>query len=228
MFLRAGIDKRTGVCYNSRVMERGKFIVFEGTDGSGKSTQLKLLAKYLKGRGIACSTTHEPTDSPFGALLRACLTGRIDTDERTIAALFAADRLDHVSNAVNGILKQLEAGVTVLCDRFYFSSLAYNGGLVSAEWVAQLNAPVMELLRADLTVFIDLTPEESMGRVSRRGETERYESLESLRRVRDGYFAAFERFGAGENIAVIASEQDRERTQAHIRGEVAKLFGGRL
>ena len=227
-FLPARIDNCAGVCYNRRVMNRGKFIVFEGTDGSGKSTQLKLLAKYLKGKGIACNVTHEPTDSPFGAILRACLTGRIDTDERTIAALFAADRLDHVSNAVNGIAKQLEAGVTVLCDRFYFSSLAYNGALVSSEWVAQLNAPVMQLLRADLTVFIDLTPEESMRRVSRRGETERYESLESLRRVREGYFAAFERYGAGEHIAVIASEEDRERTQANIRREVVKLFGGKV
>ncbi len=208
--------------------DKGKFIVFEGTDGSGKSTQMKQLGKYLKGRGIACSLTHEPTDSPFGGVLRACLTGRIDADERAIAALFAADRLDHITNPVNGIVKQLEAGVTVLCDRYYFSSLAYNGGLVSAEWVAQLNAQAMALLRADLTVFIDLTPEESMKRVSRRGETERYESLESLRRVRQAYFDAFERYGAGENIAIIRSEEDRERTQANIRREADRLFGGRI
>lgn len=208
--------------------DKGKFIVFEGTDGSGKSTQMKQLGKYLKGRGIACSLTHEPTDSPFGGILRACLTGRIDTDERAIAALFAADRLDHITNGVNGILRQLDAGITVLCDRYYFSSLAYNGGAVSAEWVAQLNAPAMALLRADLTVFLDLPPEESMKRVSRRGETERYESLENLRRVRDAYFAAFERYGAGENIAVIRSEEDRDRTQAAIRREVAKVFGGKL
>ncbi len=207
---------------------RGKFIVFEGTDGSGKSTQLKQLAKYLRGKGVACTLTHEPTDSPFGGILRACLTGRIDTDERAIAALFAADRLDHITNGVNGILRQLDAGITVLCDRYYFSSLAYNGGAVSAEWVAQLNAPAMALLRADLTVFLDLPPEESMKRVSRRGETERYESLENLRRVRDAYFAAFERYGAGENIAVIRSEEDRDRTQAAIRREVAKVFGGKL
>ena len=209
-------------------MDKGKLIVFEGTDGSGKSTQIKLLAKYLKAKGIECLLTHEPTDSPFGALLRACLTGRIEADERAIAAMFAADRLDHVSNGINGIRKQLDAGISVLCDRFYFSSLAYNGGLVSAEWVAQLNAPVMEMCRPDLTVFIDLTPEESMKRVSRRGETERYESLETLRRVRDAYFDAFARFGKGENIAVIASEEERDRTQANIRREVAKLFGGKL
>ena len=113
---------------------RGKFIVFEGTDGSGKSTQMKMAGKFLQGRGISCILTHEPTDSPFGALLRSCLTGRIDTDERAIAALFAADRLDHISNRVNGIVKHLEEGTTVLCDRFYLSSFAYNGGVVPLEW----------------------------------------------------------------------------------------------
>ena len=208
-------------------MNRGKFIVFEGTDGSGKSTHLKLLARYLRGKGVPCVLTHEPTDSPFGAILRACLTGRIDTDERAIAALFAADRLDHVSNRVNGIEKQLAEGKTVLCDRFYFSSLAYNGGLVTAEWVAQLNAPVMQSFRPDLTVFIDLSPEESMQRVSRRGETERYESLESLRRVREAYHEAFSRYGEGENIALIAGEADKDRTQEKIRRAVDGLFGGK-
>ena len=67
-----------------------------------------------------------------------------------------------------------------------------------------------------------------MKRVSRRGETERYESLGTLLRVRDAYFDAFARFGKGENIAVIASEEERDRTQANIRREVAKLFGGKL
>lgn len=223
------IDKRAGLWYNGHIMaDKGKFIVFEGTDGSGKSTQMKQLGKFLSGKGIECILTHEPTDAPFGAMLRACLTGRIEADERAIAALFAADRLDHITNTVNGIQKHLDEGITVLCDRYYFSSLAYNGGLVSADWVAQLNAPAMQLLRADLTVFIDLSPEESMKRISRRGETERYESLETLCRVRDAYFAAFERFGKEENIAVIRSEEDRDRTQANIRREVTKLFGGKL
>ena len=82
---------------------KGKFIVFEGTDGSGKSTQMKMLGKYLKTKGIPVYGTHEPTESPFGALLRSCLTGRVEADERAIAALFAADRIDHITNSVNGL-----------------------------------------------------------------------------------------------------------------------------
>ena len=122
---------------------KGKFIVFEGCDGSGKSTQLKLLASYLESKGEEVYLTREPTDSPFGSLIHSCLTGRIVTDEHTIAALFAADRLDHIHNALNGILRKLEEGVTVLCDRFYLSSFAYNGGFAPLEWVISLNTPAM-------------------------------------------------------------------------------------
>ena len=209
-------------------MERkGKFIVFEGTDGSGKSTQMKLLGKYLKAEGIACYLTHEPTDSPFGALLKSCLTGRVDADEHAIAALFAADRLDHITNPVNGILMWLEEGVSVLCDRYYLSSFAYNGGFVPTEWVIELNRPAMQLLRPDLTVFLDLPPEDGMARVARRGETERYETLEKQRGIREKYFEMFRRFGKDETVAIVRSEAEKECTQANVRAAVMPLFGGK-
>lgn len=205
---------------------KGKFIVFEGTDGSGKSTQMKMLGKYLKAKGISVYGTHEPTDSPFGALLRACLTGRVETDERAIAALFAADRIDHITNSVNGIMKKLEEGTTVLCDRYYFSSFAYNGGFVPLEWVIELNKPAMNLLRPDLTIFLDLPAEESMKRVARRGETERYETMEKQKRIRDKYFDVFRMFAGKETVAVIRSEEEKELTQRNIRAAVGPLFGG--
>ena len=204
---------------------KGKFIVFEGCDGSGKSTQLKLLANYLESKGEEVYLTREPTDSPFGSLIHTCLTGRISADEHTIAAMFAADRLDHIRNGLNGILKKLDEGVTVLCDRFYLSSFAYNGGFVPLEWVISLNTPAMEMLTPDLTVFIDLPPEEGMERISRRGSVERYETLERQRLIREKYFELFERFKAREKIAVVASESRKEDTQAHIRTIVNEVFG---
>ncbi len=203
---------------------KGKFIVFEGTDGSGKSTQMKLLGKYLVSKGVKVFLTREPTDSPFGAQLRSCLTGRIETNEYTIAALFAADRLDHIYNEVNGIKQKLEKGVSVLCDRYYFSSLAYNGGFVPYEWVLSLNAPAMQALKADLTVFIDLPPEEGMRRVEKRGAEERYETLEKQKKIHERYFELFETFGAGENIAVVRSKENKEETQADIRALADGLF----
>lgn len=207
------------------MVTKGKFIVFEGTDGSGKSTQIKMLAKYLSAKGREVFLTREPTDSPFGAQLRSCLTGRIQTDEHTIAALFAADRLDHIFNSVNGIKRKIEEGVTVLCDRYYFSSFAYNGGFVSTDWVISLNAPAMDALKADLTVFLDLSPEEGMRRVSRRGETDRYETLERQKIIRAKYFEMFRRFQAGENIAVVESKESKEETQSAVRALADRLFG---
>ncbi len=204
---------------------KGKFIVFEGTDGSGKSTQMRLLAEYLTQRGVPVTTTHEPTESPFGALLHDCMARRIETSEHAIAALFAADRLDHIENPEYGMLKQLEAGTTILCDRYYFSSLAYNGGFVPLEWVEELNRPAMQLLRPDLVIFLDVTTEESMRRVGRRVEKERYETFEKQRKIRDQYFEVFERYKGVENIAVIKSEEEKGRTQENIRRAADALFG---
>lgn len=203
--------------------ERGKFIVFEGIDGSGKTSQMRMLAQYLESRGKPCYTTHEPTDSPVGSLLRSCLTGGTDTNEKTIAALFAADRLDHVLNEKDGILKKLAEGVNVLCDRYYFSSFAYNGEFVPFEWVVELNRPAREILRPDLTVFIDLTSEESMKRVSRRGETERYETAEKQLRIRNRFFEVFEKFSE-EKVIIVKSEADKAQTQEKIRQAVLPLF----
>ena len=205
---------------------RGKFIVFEGTDGSGKSTQMKMLASYLNEMGARCYSTHEPTDSPFGALLRNCLTGRVDADERAIAALFAADRLDHILNNVNGLKKKLEEGVNVLCDRYYLSSFAYNGGFVPLEWVIELNRPAREALKPDLTVFLYLDAEDSMERVMGRGETERYETVERQKKIRKNYLDLIARF-PDENVATVVSEADKRDTQEKIRKAVNGLFGWR-
>lgn len=218
-------DSNAGFCYNRNAMEKkGKFIVFEGTDGSGKSTQMKMLSKYLEEKGVECYLTHEPTDSPFGALLRSCLTGRLDTDEHAIALLFAADRIDHITNPVNGIRAKLDAGVTVLCDRYYYSSFAYNGGFVPLEWVKELNKPAMQMLRPDLVVYIDVPIAESMKRVLRRGETERYETQERQQKIRTKFFEVFEEL-TDENIKIVKSEEDKFQTQAHIRGYIDELWG---
>ncbi len=205
-------------------MNRGKFIVFEGTDGSGKSTQMKLLGNYLKSHGVEVYLTCEPTDSPFGAVLRSCLSGRVDADERAIAALFAADRIDHIQNPVNGIKSKLDAGITVLCDRYYFSSFAYNGGFAPLEWVIELNKPAMEMLRPDLVIFLDISAEACMNRVKRRGEQERYETMERQKLIHEKYFEMFERFKEEENIVIVASEEDRAETQNKIRRLADNLF----
>ena len=88
--------------------QKGNFIAFEGIDGSGKSTQIGLLAERLKKEGVCCYTTMEPTNAPVGSLVRQVMTGRIRMDNKAIAALFAADRLDHLLNEVDGIASKIE------------------------------------------------------------------------------------------------------------------------
>ena len=124
------------------------------------------------------------------------------------AALFAADRLHHIYGSEDGILARLDAGESVLCDRFYFSSLAYNGGMAESEWVKQLNTPAMNACVPDLVVFIDLTPEDAMARILRRGKTDRYESVGLLEKIRTGYLKAFENVPS-EKLAFIKSEQEK-------------------
>ena len=204
--------------------KRGKFIVFEGLDGSGKTTQMRLLVEYLESKGEACYSTREPTDSPFGMQLRSCLKGNIDTNEYTIAGLFAADRLDHILDSENGMKKKLGEGVNVFSDRYYFSSYAYNGEFVPFDWVVELNRPAREMMKPDLTIFIDLPSEECMKRVARRNEAERYETVEKQKKIRERFFKAFERFPE-EKVAIVVSDEDLNKTQAKIREAVLPLFG---
>ena len=139
--------------------DKGRFIVFEGIDGSGKSTQIQNISKRLKAENLKVYTTFEPTDGPVGSLIRQMLSGEIATDQRTIASLFAADRTDHLTNQKNGIKQKVDQGEIVLCDRYYFSSYAYHAQYIDMEWVIHANSLNAEILKPDLTIFIDADPE---------------------------------------------------------------------
>ena len=189
--------------------EKGRFIVFEGIDGSGKSTQLKLLSERLSASGIECVETLEPTFGRIGRPLHDILSGKLEADPRVCAAMFAADRLDHVLNPECGVLKSLSEGKWVLCDRYYFSSYAYQSVEVPQEWVVAANSLCADALRPDITIFIDVSPETAMERINKnRGETEIYENLERLTAVRRAYFDAFERMKETEKIAVFDGNRD--------------------
>jgi dTMP kinase len=99
-------------------MKKNLFIAFEGIDGSGKSTQVNLLAESLEKAGHKVYCTFEPTDSPIGTIIRNIFKHKMEADERVIAALFAADRLDHLMNKTNGIIKKMEECYTDITDRY--------------------------------------------------------------------------------------------------------------
>ena len=200
------------------------FIVIEGLDGSGKTTQINHLRDYFQARGEACYLTAEPTDLPTGTFIRQVLRGEETVDPRTLAALFAADRVEHLFHPTEGILAKLAAGYHVISSRYYFSSLAYQSEYVDPAWVARLNSLAKATLPADLTIFLDLTPELSMRRIASRGEgSELFETLEKLRQVRVDFKQAFAVYGQGERIVVIDAASDEVSVADRVAEEIERL-----
>lgn len=208
------------------VLKKNIFIAFEGIDGSGKSTQVKLLAARLRAAGHLVHTTAEPTGSPIGSLIRNVFTHRIEADPRTVAALFVADRLDHLLNKTDGILKKLGEGYTVISDRYYLSSYAYQGAHVPLEWVIQANAICADILRPDINLLIDISPELSMERIHReRSSIELYETLENLCLVRDKMEEAILLIGGDEHIVRLDGSMEMPLVAADIWQAVAAITG---
>jgi len=206
-------------------MKTNLFIAFEGIDGSGKSTQVKLLAAKLKAQGIKVYTTFEPTDNPIGAMIRQIMKGEMKADHRTIAGLFVADRLDHILNENNGLLKKLEEGYTVITDRYYFSSYAYHSPHMPMDWVIQANAMSAELLRTDLNIYIDISPEVSMKRIQAARESiELFETLDNLKSVRDKYMEAFEKLKHEEHIFITDGDREAEEIASDVWNAISKLM----
>ena len=162
----------------------GCLIVLEGIDGSGKGTQLTLLQKRLEDLGKTVYVTHEPSQGAIGQLIREELRSNSNTDEATMALLFAADRLQHIHT----IQAHLEAGDIVLCDRYILSSLAYNSQQLTLEWVCAINKEADQRLHPDITLLFDLPEQEAMHRIDVRGDVkERYETQQQLYQIRDMY-----------------------------------------
>ena len=158
------------------MIKKGRFIAFEGIDGSGKSTQIQLLKDKILREGISCYDTFEPSTGPIGVMARQFLSGRMKADNKVLMALFAADRLDPILNETDGILQKINKGVTVLTDRYYFSSYAYHGLDVPIEQVIRMNEESASLLRPDLTFFIDIDAGTAMERITKnRFHTELFE-----------------------------------------------------
>lgn len=204
-------------------MATGKFIVFEGIDGSGKSSHAVLLKERLEKEGYRVFLTQEPSDGEAGKLLRRCLTKQSDLPEQAIAGLFMTDRIDHILNPETGLLKHLSEGEIVLCDRYYFSSFAYNGMYAPMEWVIEINRIARETLRPDLTLFLDIRPETFLSRTESRGAKERYEKVELLNKVRDNYFKAFDLLPE-EKVAVVDNTRSLEEASEEVYQVVKKVL----
>ena len=204
-----------------------KFIVFEGIDGAGKTTQIKLLSARLKKRGIECYITAEPTDMPSGKLIREALSGRVKTTTAEMADMFAHDRVIHNKDEEKGIDAHLNDGITVISDRYYYSSLAYQGSELGFETVAALNLNNPDIRTPDICLFLDLSPEKSLERIGKRADTptEIYENYDYLEKTRRMFFDVFERLRArGEHIEIIDASGSAEEISDKIIECVLPLF----
>lgn len=198
-------------------VSKGNFIAFEGIDGSGKSTQIRMLNARMKEQGIYCYTTMEPTDSPIGSLIHQIMMGRIKTDNKVIAALFVADRLDHLLNDVNGIVNKINEGTTVITDRYYFSSYAYHSVDMPMDWVIKANEQSSNILRPTVTVFIDISPDVAIERIAKnRFHQELFEKKSRLFKVREKYLEAFDKLREEECIIKV----DGNRSEQEIADDI--------
>ena len=180
-----------------------KFVVFEGIDGAGTSTQINLLKARAEGKKLAF--TAEPTENSTGKFLRQILRGEQKVAPQTAAYLFAADRAEHLWGK-DGIVDQTKNGLTVVSDRYFFSNLAYQGVTCGEDLPKMLNNPFP---LPQLLFFFDISAQKSLERVEKRGEAkEIYENQKFLENTAARYRAIVDQYKKLENSGMRIVELD--------------------
>jgi dTMP kinase len=208
----------------------GTFITFEGIDGSGKSTQLRLLAQYLRSQGCELLLSREPGGTPVGLRLRAALLDvQGEVDPLTELLVFAADRAQHVRKVIR---PALEKGAVFISDRYADATRAYQGAGrgFSAELISEIIELATEGLVPDLTVLFDVSIEESMTRTTRRSTKNRRDRLDIEKadfhaRVREEYLRIAR--DEPERVKVIDTTGTIEETQERLREIVVPFLQSR-
>jgi len=201
-------------------MTRGKFITLEGIDGAGKSSHVRWIARFLRGRGIRVRVTHEPGGTPVGERLRRLMLGgrqRLHVETETLL-MFAARR-EHLAKVIG---PALERGIWVLCDRFTDATYAYQSGGSGVPWdkVSALEQWVHPGFQPDLTILFDLSPALGRQRARRKRNPDRFEREQEAyyRRVREGY----RRRAAGDSRRIRLL--DAEGTRSEVRKRLAIIL----
>jgi dTMP kinase len=211
-------------------MIEGHFIVLEGIDGAGTTTQSGLLARALRKRGLPVHNTREPSDGPIGTMIRQVLQGRLvvpgvsgprPPSWATMALLFAADRVDHLDAE---IIPNLLDGVTVISDRFDHSSVAYQSADTSnpgaVDWIRTINARAR---RPDLTLVLDVGADcAARRRRERSGRPELYDDPELQARLA-AFYRDLEKHFPGERIVHIDGERDADTVHRDVCAQVDAL-----
>lgn len=197
---------------------QGKFIVFEGLDGSGQSTEAELLKNFLIEKGIEAVLTKEPTiDSDAGKKIKDVLNKKEKAEPDELQSLFASDRREHVNKLIIPALRQ---GEWVVSDRYCFSSFAYGASdKVELDWIIRIND---DFILPDLTIILKVRPEVCIDRIEKRGSKKTlFEKQEKLAKVWNTYEVLPERFG---NCVIIDGEKSIEEVFAEVKRNVNNRF----
>ncbi len=201
-------------------MKRGAFIVIYGISASGKSTQLKLLSNWLTSEGYSVICTKEPSNGPVGKLLKEIVRGKIEVDRKSLLFLFNADRIDHTERVIK---KGIREGKIVICERYYLDTLAYH--LLEGYPLEYLEEVVFGsgVLFPDLSIFIDISPEEALRRLNSLNEERKiYENRETLSAVRRNFKYLIERYSKVDQILVVNGELPKEDVFSLIKEKIIK------
>jgi dTMP kinase len=198
------------------------FVVFEGGDGSGTSTQLEILSRRFQTSSALPPAvfTFEPTDGVVGKLLRAALRADVKLHGETVARLFSADRAEHLYGA-GGILSLVQQGNLVVCDRSTLSSRVYQGIECGDDLTASLNK---DFPAPEIVLFFDIDPESALERLGKRGRRDIYENADFQRRVRERYTALLDSCRAeGSRVAVIDASAPVDRVAEAVWQNISLL-----
>ena len=209
---------------------RGRFVVVEGIDGSGTTTQVARLGERLRKRRLAVRTTREPSDGPIGTMVRQVLTGRIVNPGgrapgwATMALLFAADRMDHVEAEIEPFVA---GGGIMISDRYDASSLAYQsvmsgtGGAVAVEWIRTLNRHVA---RPDLTLVLDIPPDVAAARREERGEAAQLYEQNEVQRALAVFYKNLESHLPDDRVVIIDGAGTVDQTHERVYAAYMSAF----
>ncbi len=186
---------------------RPVFIVLEGIDGTGKTTAASAIKEHLESKGHKVMVTAEPTKGMIGKMVAET----DDLSPETEALLFTADRACHTKE----ISDLISNGTSVISDRYYVSTLAYQSAAgMDEDWLRALNSKIIR--EPDVTLILDMDPELSLKRVDSRGEKSRFEKLEYQRKVRDAYL----RIAEEKDYPIIDASASKEKVAASIINEI--------
>lgn len=194
------------------------FWVLEGLDGAGTTTQLKNLEKYMDDRNMPVFRTAEPTIHETGKFIRRVLSGEVKVPQSTVAYLFAADRDNHLNNPEYGIRAHLAQGRTVISDRYFFSSFAYQSIGFDPETVLMLNS---RFPYPELVLYVDTPVADCLSRIdSRGGDKEIYEKLDYQTAVHDNYEKLFASLPDGCRLIRVDGTLSREEIFDYLVREI--------